>query len=623
MALAEMLRDGDRLAIGQARAVRASDDWQRLDPTERAVCAEWVRLGVQSAWKTVVFANLGHVDRAGRWHDADPPAAAPADLLPGAEWVKAHLRPPVEELVPEAPGLAYAGLLTVAHALRGTGKTVYAGWLVVSALRAGRSVLALVDDDTGTWAGQLHQYDAPLDKFRAVDMHSAAPAGALESLADRYQPDLVVIDSWRRWAQACGCRDANHESHAGPVADRTVDVASSGPAVLVLANQGKPGDGNPATMRGSLAVEDAATGAVRSIERDGDTTTIRTAGKVRTGVPAGPWSLALAADGFTPTDTPPTPTGGDDDGLPEVTTDDVQAVILNGEAVTRNAIAAAVFSVKKPGKKQTRAVQRAINLCVDTGQLEPTDVEIRNRKYVGYRRPAERPVTSGNRPVADAPGAGDERPPRASTPLGETLADAPAPADVPAERPVTSPADARLGPVNGVPSIMTGGSCEVLEVQSGAAAGPRARDLPLDPPRPSPAVPTVRADGGDPEAPIEPDREPAGVIDPAPDVAQCTTTTGGVRCGGHRLPGDILCAECRQDVRDLEASEPAVPVEPAPKSCDPAEWWAWVDRQSEPGGLRRRTPDERREDLDFARRGRLVTFPSGPQSAPAGRVGAA
>ena len=70
LALAQMLRDSDRSAIPQARALRASEDWTRLEPTERAICAEWLRLGVKAAWKTVVVAHLGHVDRSGRWHDA-------------------------------------------------------------------------------------------------------------------------------------------------------------------------------------------------------------------------------------------------------------------------------------------------------------------------------------------------------------------------------------------------------------------------------------------------------------------------------------------------------------------------------------------------------------------------
>ena len=246
----------------------------------------------------------------------DPPGDADGgeDLAcDGAAWVEKHLLPPVDELIPDAPGLAYRGLATLAHADRGTGKTLYSVWLATAALRAGLRVLVAVDDDPSTWARRLADWCPPLAKLYPLDMAVLAPVGAFERAVARYEPDVVIVDSWRRWSRANGATkrgDANDESVAGPIADRLVDVATSGPAVVILANEAKSSEGN--TSRGSVAPEDGMTGSVRRISRDGDITSIETSGKVRDGVPAGPWRMRLSADGYRRVDWTDDP--GPDDG---------------------------------------------------------------------------------------------------------------------------------------------------------------------------------------------------------------------------------------------------------------------------------------------------------------------
>ena len=271
-------------------------------------------------------------------------------IIPGAEWVAAGLRPPATELIPDAPGLAYCGLAVLAHADRGTGKTVFATWLVTAALRAGLRVVVAADDDRSTWSRRLSMWSAPLGRLFGVRMQKVAKPGELETVIDSVDPDVVIIDSWRRWARACSTRGKgamNDESLVGPVADRLVDVASSGPAVVILANQAKGQDGT--TARGSASLEDAMTGAVRVIKRaqGGDVTEIATAGKVRDGVPAGPWRMQLTAGGFVRAGGATPPEGGKDPftvyGKPDPVDVGLRAFLLaHPEGVSQRQIARAV-----------------------------------------------------------------------------------------------------------------------------------------------------------------------------------------------------------------------------------------------------------------------------------------
>lgn len=365
-------------------------------------------------------------------------------VMDGAEWVRQQLRPPVEELVPDAPGLAYRGRMSIFHADRGTGKTLYAVWMVVQALRAGMTVMVAADDDRETWATLLRQFDAPLDKFLPIEMAAAAPPGRLESAVETYRPALLVVDSWRRWAGASGATrkpgGLNDEAIAGAIADRLVNVATSGPAAVLLANQAKGEDG--VTMRGSAAPEDAVTGAIRTARRvpGSNTTVIKTAGKTRHGVPDGVWAFTFGPEGFSPTDPP---ASGDDHGagdVPRVSTDDVHAV-LNGQPMTVNAIARAVFDTKRPNQKQRRGVQNALNAGVDTGQFETSKVAIRGREWAGYTLVNRTNDSERQRTTADDPEHPPDHPPASSDPVGTLLADAPGDGTG-NEHPPETPADA-------------------------------------------------------------------------------------------------------------------------------------------------------------------------------------
>ena len=302
----EMLREHDQSGMPQLRAVQRSDDWQRLDSAERSVVAEWVRLRLprSSPWLPAVMAILGSSDRRGRW--TDPPAArVEHDPLSPEEWVEMHHQPDVAELVPTAPGLAYRGRAVVVHSPRGTGKTVYAAWLVCCALQDGLRVVLIPDDDPVTYARRLRTWKAPIGRLCPRRMADVAPAGQLEEVVEMADADLVVIDSWRRWSRACGAtgRGAlNDESLVGPVADRLVNVAAAGtgPAVVILTNEPKSPDNT--TARGSVSLEDSMDGAVKRLTRSGDVTEVRESGKVREGLPRHPVQMRLTDQGFFPVD---------------------------------------------------------------------------------------------------------------------------------------------------------------------------------------------------------------------------------------------------------------------------------------------------------------------------------
>ena len=238
--------------------------------------------------------------------------------LSGAEFLDRALQPDDVELVPDAPGLAYRSRAVLVHADRGEGKTTYAANVTVRATRAGLRVLLAVDDDPRSWAARLVGFGADPELFRVAEMRDLAASGALEREAQEH--DITVIDSWRRWLRASS-RDAgragaaNDESIVGAVADRFVEVAHAGPAVVMLTNQAKAPDAR--TARGSVALEDSVD-AVREVVKVDDVTTIREAGKTRHGIPVGPWHMRLEGDGFTPSTD-----GGSGGGIS----------IVNGEAV--------------------------------------------------------------------------------------------------------------------------------------------------------------------------------------------------------------------------------------------------------------------------------------------------
>ena len=236
--------------------------------------------------------------------EADPAAVNGAGdrppTLTGAEFLDRALQPDDVELVPDAPGLAYSGRAVLVHADRGEGKTTYAAFVAVRATLAGLRVLLAVDDDPRSWAARLVGFGADPELFRVAEMRDLAAPGALEREAQEH--DLVLGDSWRRWLRASS-RDAgragaaNDESIVGAVADRFVEVAHAGPAVVMLTNQAKAPDAR--TARGSVALEDSVD-AVREVVKVDDVTTIREAGKTRHGIPVGPWHMRLDGDGFTP-----------------------------------------------------------------------------------------------------------------------------------------------------------------------------------------------------------------------------------------------------------------------------------------------------------------------------------
>ena len=382
-----MLWEDDPSGLAQLRAVARSDDWTRLAGIERCVVADWFRgkLRHRSAWSGAVGGLLGTMTRAGVWRDA-PEAPAPAELSdpdPRA-WLRAHLQPEAAELVPTAPGIAYSRRAVLVHANRGQGKTTYAAFMVDQALRGGLRVLLLVDDDPESWAAQLTQRETPVDGLLPLSMATVAAPGALESAVEKYRPDVLVVDSWRRWAFASGIRDAgglNDEAQCGPVADRLVDVARSGPAVVLLANEPKGGE----SSRGSVAPEDAVNGAVRRLTREGDVTTIATADKkARHGVPAGPWHMTMTPDGFDPD-----PDRGQratveahrealDKMLPEV-----RALLEDSdEPMTVNQIVRALPG--KSGRRVRDVVDSALNVAVHVGTIREVKVIRRGSPYSGF-----------------------------------------------------------------------------------------------------------------------------------------------------------------------------------------------------------------------------------------------
>ena len=240
---------------------------------------------------------LGELEAALRVDVAQPTAEAPARLMvPFAEWARDVRQPADEELTAAAPGLLYKGRAVLLHAPRGVAKTTYAAWVAAQVSREGLLVALLVDDDERSWADRLLEFDADQDRIVVGTMANVARAGLAQTLEGA---DVLIVDSWRRWAATCGARGKgamNDESQIGSVADEAVDVAHKGGlGVLLIANQGKDPD---LGARGSVALEDAVD-AVRTITRNGDSVTISTAGKVRHGMPKGPWTLTLGSGGFT------------------------------------------------------------------------------------------------------------------------------------------------------------------------------------------------------------------------------------------------------------------------------------------------------------------------------------
>ena len=225
-------------------------------------------------------------------HECSNDARASA-LMPAAEWIRIHNAPPDAELAPDAPGLLYRGRAVLLHQKRGGGKSTYAAFVAAVASRGGLRVALMVDDDTRTWALRLTGFRANLDNVKIGGMVDVLTAGLVATLG---AADVVIVDSWRRWARAAGVRGAgatNDESAVGPVIDDLVDLSHAhGVAVLMLANQPKYTD----TARGSFSLEDSPD-AVRTIERAGNVATIRTPEKSRVGMPKGPWSMRLADDG--------------------------------------------------------------------------------------------------------------------------------------------------------------------------------------------------------------------------------------------------------------------------------------------------------------------------------------
>ena len=219
-----------------------------------------------------------------------------------AAWLVRVQVPPAAELAPDAPGLFYARRAVLAHAIRGQGKSTYAAWAVSRATAAG-PVLMLVDDDPTTWADRLVQWPpARPENIRVGTMDRLSEAGALEAEAEGCV--AVVIDSWRRWFVACGgARKGkgamNDETTAGPIMDRLVNVARTGPAMLVLGNGTKDRDND--TMRGSFSTEDSVD-AVRKVVKADGVTVIKEGGKTRHGIPEGPWRMRLTDREFFPVD---------------------------------------------------------------------------------------------------------------------------------------------------------------------------------------------------------------------------------------------------------------------------------------------------------------------------------
>ena len=177
----------------------------------------------------------------------------PPIVLPGSEWMREALLPDADELVPTAPGFLYARSPVVCHADRGAGKTTYAAFAASEASRTGLDVLLLLDDDPGTWARRMQGFGADLARVGvARNMSALAQPGALERACKGV--DVVILDSWRRWAQASGMvkrGDLNDESQVGPAADRICNIArgEDGPAFLVLANEAKSAENTTARGR--------------------------------------------------------------------------------------------------------------------------------------------------------------------------------------------------------------------------------------------------------------------------------------------------------------------------------------------------------------------------------------
>ena len=478
LSLAEMLRADDRLSINQARAVRASEEWQRLDPTERAVCAEWLKLGVKAAWKTVIFSQLGHVDRSGRWHDAELHEPA---LVDSSTHVEKLADAPDHEPGPPPDTLDYLAArpeVSVLAAAPKVGKSTWVRGQVARATRDGESILVLTEESAGLFRRQMRKRGADLSRLHAVylrtlpTMTPAAFRAFVEQAIKATGAGTLVLDTWRKVLSRAHPKGAEGEADSGVVDDVVGWLASLDRAVLIAHHCAKwtnaPHEVHRAggdvfdAIRGSGGLLAAVDRALVMFPEDGDRQNAERIVKVTARGERDQRDMRLAYDAdldsyltaFQPACRPAGNggAGGGAHGV-EPTPDDILALLRKlptGEWLARKKV---IEGVRGNGRRWTDTLALLTGM-VDAGTVEHRThnhgSQVRHSYRLGERdteRVTDRPesVTEARESVTEAPGVGYTTTPIdfSSPPCrgGEKAIPEPAPVEEPAEAPPEPVAD--------------------------------------------------------------------------------------------------------------------------------------------------------------------------------------
>lgn len=165
-------------------------------------------------------------------------------------------------------GILYAGMIHSLHGLPGAGKTLLAVWMALQAIRQGKPVLYL-DQENGfrTQAERLKALGATPEEIDKLFHHYSSPVVTLEedhledlrATFDEICPALVVFDSWADFLALAGLDENSSTDVTGWVLKVCQPLKGAGAAAVILDHVTKDGGGYGRRGSGAkLAKLDAA-----------------------------------------------------------------------------------------------------------------------------------------------------------------------------------------------------------------------------------------------------------------------------------------------------------------------------------------------------------------------------